>query len=49
MVDHAFRVEKFPHNLHGIDGKHIATFQMVVVLDDILIFSQIWEDHLHHI
>ena len=52
MVGHAFRVDECSNNLHAVDGRHLVAIQqliLVVYLDDILIFSQTLEEHLHHI
>jgi hypothetical protein len=52
MVGHAFRVDECPCNLHEANGRHPGPFTnsfVVVYLDDILIFSQTWEEQLHHI
>jgi hypothetical protein len=52
MVCHAFWVEECPCNIHEANGQYLAPFTksfVVVYLDDIMIFNQTWEEHLHHI
>lgn len=52
MVGHSFRIDEFPHKLHEVDGRHLAMLHQlvyVVYLDEILIFIQSWEGHLHYI
>ena len=52
MVGHVFRVEKLPHNLCEVDGRHIVSFHQLVhgsIFGRHLIFSQSWEGNLCHI
>ena len=51
MVGHAFWVDECSCNLHEANGRNISTIHHLicsVYLYDILIFSQTWEEHLHH-
>jgi hypothetical protein len=52
MGGHALWLDKFPKNFHEAKGGYLATFHQFfcsVYLDDILIYSDTWAEHLQHI
>jgi hypothetical protein len=52
MVGHALWFDKCSNHFHEDDGKYPAPFTntfLVVYLDDILIYSKTWAEHLQHI
>jgi hypothetical protein len=52
MVGHALWFDKCSNHFHEDDGKYPAPFTntfLVVYMDDILIYSKTWAEHLQHI